>query len=294
MSPQGLIRLIGAGIAVFVLILALSQSTYVVDPGHRGVRVTLGKVSEIYEQEGFGFKLPFISRVEPMLVRQQKQQLEAVCYSSDLQQVRIKLSVLYRVPQESVVRIYRDYYGEPFQSLIAPRVQEALKEVTVTRSAERIVQQREEIKARALEAARQKITDVLRLEDLVMEDIALSPELEAAIELKMVQEQEADRALFTQEKTEVEAQTAIIQAKGEAESIQIRGDALRRNPSFIELEVVGKWNGRTPAVIGGRARSAQMLLPLRETGLAPLESSTNLNSGGPAADGGATDTNRSP
>jgi hypothetical protein len=49
------------------------------------------------------------------------------------------------------------------------------------------------------------------------------------------------------------------------------------------LEVVGKWNGRTPAVIGGQVRSAQMLLPLRETQQAPLESSTNLNSGGPAA-----------
>jgi hypothetical protein len=71
--------------------------------------------------------------------------------------------------------------------------------------------------------------------------------------------------------------------KGEAESIQIRGDALSRNPRFIELEVVGKWNGRTPAVIGGQVRSAQMLLPLRETQQAPLESSTNLNSGGPAA-----------
>jgi prohibitin 2 len=182
-----------------------------------------------------------------------------------------------------VVRIYRDYYGDPFQSLIAPRVQEALKEVTATRSAEHIVQQREEIKTGALEAARQKITELLRLEDLVMEDIALSPELEAAIELKMVQEQEANRARFTQQKTEVEAQTAIIQAKGEAESIQIRGDALSRNPRFIELEVVGKWNGRTPAVIGGQVRSAQMLLPLRETQQAPLESSTNLNSGGPAA-----------
>ncbi|HVR37327.1 MAG TPA: prohibitin family protein, partial [Methylomirabilota bacterium] len=226
MSPQGLIRLIGAGIAVFVLILALSQSTYVVDPGHRGVRVTLGKVSDIYEQEGFGFKLPFISRVEPMLVRQQKQQLEAVCYSSDLQQVRIKLSVLYRVPQESVVRIYRDYYGDPFQSLIAPRVQEALKEVTATRSAEHIVQQREEIKAGSLEAARLKITELLRLEDLVMEDIALSPELEAAIELKMVQEQEANKAIFEQEKAQIDAQIAVVRAKGEAESIRIRGQAL--------------------------------------------------------------------
>ena len=221
--------------AIFVAILAFSQATYVVEPGHRGVRVTLGRVSPVFEPEGFGLKLPFITAIEPVLVRQQTRELATTCYSSDLQQVRAQVRVLYRIPQESVVEIFRDYYGEPFQSLIAPRVQEALKEVTALRSAEMIVQKREEVKARTFALAQGKIGDVLKLEDLVIEDIALSPQLESAIELKMVQEQEANRARFVQQKAEIEARTAVIEAEGTAEAIQIRGAALRESPALIEL-----------------------------------------------------------
>ena len=44
------------------------------------------------------------------------------------------------------MKIYQEYAGEPFDTLIAPRVQEALKEVAATQSAEQIVKKREEIK----------------------------------------------------------------------------------------------------------------------------------------------------
>lgn len=264
MPPQTMAKLIAGAVIIFALLLGFSQSTFVVEPGYRGVRVTLGNVSPVFLPEGFGLKLPFISRVENLLIRQQTVSMEAVCYSSDLQKVQTQLRVLYRVPEESVVSIYQDYYGDPFSSLLAPRIHEAIKEVAAMRSAELIVQQRDLVKARTLDAARQKVGTLLHLEDIVIEDIVLSPELEAAIELKMVQEQEANKARFTQQKVEIEAKTAVIKARGEAESIQIRGDALRQNPAYIELEVVDKWSGKTPLVIGGDARSAGMLLPLRE------------------------------
>jgi prohibitin 2 len=50
---------------------------------------------------------------------------------------------------------------------------------------------------------------------------------------------------------QIEADTAIIRAKGEAESIMIRGDALKKNPAFVDLQIVDKWDGITPAIIGG-------------------------------------------
>src|SRR5205085_6618881 len=120
------------------------------DPGYRGVRVTLGKVSPNFEPEGFGMKTPFITHIEQILVRQETREMDATCYSSDLQQVKARVRVLYRIPQESVVTIYKDYLGDPFPSLIAPRVHEALKEVSALRTAELIVQKREELKVRAL------------------------------------------------------------------------------------------------------------------------------------------------
>jgi len=268
MNGSSLAKLIGFGIIIIVLVIAAAQTTYVVEPGYRGVQVTLGRVSEEFKPEGFGTKSPFISHIVSIPVRQITGELAAECYSSDLQQVNVALRVLYRIPEASVVKIYKEFAGDPFDSLIAPRVQEALKEITAMQSAEQIVKKREDIKAKALIASREKIGNILFVEDIVLENITLSKELEAAIESKMVQEQEAAKARFTQQKAQIEADTAIIKAKGEAEAIRVRAEAIRDNPGLIQLQIVEKWDGRSPLVIGGgggesgAGNGANILLPI--------------------------------
>jgi len=262
MSPQNIARLIGVALVIFVIIILGSTSTYVVDPGFRGVEVTLGKVSPVFKGEGFGWKTPMVAHIIPIAVRQQTRQLKAACYSSDLQQVNMDLRVLYRIPESSVVKIYQEYAGDPFDSLIAPRIQEALKEVTALQSAEQIVKQREGIKVKALAASQEKVGTILLLADVVIENIELTKELETAIESKMVQEQEANKAKFTQQKAQIEADTAVIKAKGDAESIRIRGEALKETPAFIDLQIVEKWDGKSPLVIGGNGSGASILLPM--------------------------------
>jgi prohibitin 2 len=243
-------------------VTAVASATYVIEPGHRGVEVMLGRVTPGFKPEGFGFKLPFVTTIVPLLIRQQTATMAADCYSSDLQQVKMGVRVLYRVPEGSVVPIFRDYWGDSFEALVRPRVAEALNEITALRTAESIVQRREEVKSLALESARRKIGDVLVIEDLVVEDIALTNALESAIEAKMVQEQEAARARFAQQQAEIEASTAVIKAKGEAESIVLRGNALRENPSVLELQIIERWDGITPLVVGPGATGANMMLPL--------------------------------
>ena len=263
LNPQTIKRLIGGAILLFVAMILAYTATYVVQPGFRGVEVTLGTVSPAFKPEGFGFKQPFITHIVPISIRQQTRPMPAECYSSDLQQVKMEVHVLYRVPQESVVKIFQDFAGEPFDTLIAPRVQEALKEVAATQSAEQIVKKREEIKTRALELARKKIgAGFLVVADLVIYNLSLSPELATAIEMKMVQEQEAEKAKFLQLKTQIEAETAIIRAKGEAEAIQVRGQALRATPDFIKLQIVQNWNGHSPLVVG--SGGSNVLLSLEE------------------------------
>ncbi|MBL9212098.1 MAG: prohibitin family protein [Opitutaceae bacterium] len=273
MNPKSVIGLIAGALLIFVVVVAGSAATYVVEPGHRGVEVILGRVSPGYKPEGFGLKIPFVTRIVPQLIRQQTAKMTADCYSSDLQQVKIAVRVLYRVPESSVVAVYRDYAGEPFDALIKPRVAESLNEITARRSAEIIVQKREEVKSQALESARRKVGDVLVIEDLVLEDINLTDALENAIEAKMVQEQEAARARFAQQQAQIEASTAVIKAKGEAESIALRGAALRENPSVLELQIIERWDGITPLVVGPGATGANMMLPLGDfsTGSKPQE-----------------------
>lgn len=210
-------------------------------------------------------KLPFVTQVEPVLIRQQAGKFEAECYSSDLQQVKIALRVLYRIPENRVVTLFRDYEGDPFTSLVQPRVAEAIKELTALRTAEIIVQKREDIKVNSLESARKKINDLVVLDDLIIENIDLSDVLEKAIEAKMVQQQEAARARFAQQQANVEANTAVIKARGEAQSINLRGKALMENPSVLDLQVVERWDGIAPLVVGPSAKGADMLLPLQST-----------------------------
>lgn len=260
---------IGGAILIFVAILAASQATAVVEPGHRGVRVTLGKVSPVFEQEGLVVKPPFITRIHQVSIRQQTEELDSELYSSDLQQVKARVRVLYRVPESSVVSLFQHFEGDPFTTLIAPRVVEGLKEVASTQSAEMIVQNRETIKLEALQATRRKIGEdpqsgpIVVIEDLTISDLALSPELNTAIEQKMTQREEAERAKFVQRQAEIEAQTVVIKARGDGEAISIRGKALRENPAFIQLQIVEKWDGLSPAVVGG-GDDAKVMMPLSE------------------------------
>lgn len=262
--PPFLPKLILVGIVVFILVVLGAASSYIVEPGTRGVKITLGKASDQFIPEGFGFRTPFITRIVPVVIQQRTTPLQADCFSSDLQQVTVEVRVLYRVPESSVVQIYREFAGDPFDSLIAPRVQEGLKEVTALMTAEQIVKRRDEVKTKAIAAARTKIGELLTVEDIVIRDIHLSKELEAAIEAKMVAEQEAARARFTQLQTQVEADTAVIRAEGEAKAIRVRGDALKLNPAFLRLQIVEKWNGKSPLVVPADPHNSgpNLLLPL--------------------------------
>ncbi|MGZ4963760.1 MAG: SPFH domain-containing protein, partial [Limisphaerales bacterium] len=162
---------------------------------------------------------------------------------------------------------------DPFDSLVAPRVQEALKEVVALQSAEQIVKNREQIKTRALEIARKKVGTLLVVDDIVIQNITLTRELESAIEAKMVQEQEASKSKYIQQRTQIDADTSVIKAKGEAESIRIRGQALKENPVVLDLKIVEKWDGLIPLVIGGGDRTMLQLQDLER--LRPQQSNAD-------------------
>ena len=252
-------RLIGSAIVGLFALMVMLGCFYVVQPGERGVHVTLGTMADQFVAPGFGMKMPLITQIWRVNVQQDTREVGAECFSSDLQQITIQLKVLYRIPEDSVVSVLRDYAGHPFEKLILPRVQEATKEATAVRSAADIVKSREQVKAAALKASREKIGSLLVIEDLVIEDVKLSRELEQAIEAKMVQQQEAEKAVFKMQQAKTDAETLIIKATADAQSIRIQGEALEKAPKLVELKMVEKWNGVSPQVVGA---GSSIMLPL--------------------------------
>jgi len=107
MSPQAIARLAGGALVIFAIVVMAAAGTYVVHPGYRGVEVTMGRISPAFKPEGFGFKSPLITTIHPISIRQQTAEDQAECYSSDFQQVQVDLRVLFRIPENSVVKLFR-------------------------------------------------------------------------------------------------------------------------------------------------------------------------------------------
>ncbi|MEB3206721.1 MAG: prohibitin family protein [Vampirovibrionales bacterium] len=268
-------------IAVTVFIAA-NQCFTVIPPGSRGVSVTLGKVDPRFRTEGLTFKLPLIEQINLVTIRQQTVSGEAPCFSSDLQTVNVSFKALIRIPEEKVVELFQKYQGDPYESLVEPRIQDALKQVTARYRAEDLVKSREKVKLEALAiiqntlrargndfsdspARRQTLNaaPLVYVSDLPISNINLSDELEKAIEQKQITEQQALAKKYELEKARQEAEITRVQAEAEANAVRIKGQALKSSPEVVELEIAKKWDGKSPSTVVVGKGGGNVLLPLR-------------------------------
>ncbi|MCF5040069.1 hypothetical protein GIW79_06335 [Pseudomonas sp. PA-7-1E] len=88
-------------------------------------------------------------------------------------------------------------------------------------------------------------------------EIVLPPQVVEALNNSITATQKAQQRENELRQTEAEAakvraaaqgdkDAAILKAQGEAESLNIRGEALRKNPGVVELNAIEKWDGKLP------------------------------------------------
>lgn len=248
---------------VAVVILALFQLYHIVPPGHRGISVTLGKVAPQELPEGITFKLPFVQSITNFPVLQLKAEGRAESFSSDLQNIVISYAVMYRVPERKVVTLFQQYRGDPYVTLVEPRIQETVKQVTALSRAEDLVKNRERMKDDILAKLRIAVGDLLQIVDLSIINIDLSAQLEQAIEQKVVREQEALAKSFELEKEKKQAEITIVRAEAEAKAVSIKGSALKSSPEVIQLEIAQRWDGKAPLSVSVGQGGANVILPMK-------------------------------
>ena len=240
-------------VALFALIVVLNCFT-VVDAGHTGVVVTLGQVKEGTLQEGIHLKAPFVQQIVKIDNRIVKLEVQTEAFSKDLQTVTTVLAVNYRVDTSKSYSIYKNIGANYENVLVVPAVNEVLKAITSTYTAEESVTNRVLISDGLIEGLNEKLNDIgLYVTDVNIIDFDFSDAFINAIEEKQVAQQQLLKA-------ETEKQTKITNAQADAEAVKIKAQAEAEanetiakslNDQVIENKKIEKWNGELPQVQGG-------------------------------------------
>ena len=241
-------------VAVLAVLIVALNSFVVVEAGHTGVVVTLGAVNEGVLQEGMHLKAPFVQDVVKIDNRIRKLEVTTEAFSKDLQSVDTVLAINYRVDTSKSYSIYKNIGADYENVLVVPAVNEVLKAITATYTAEESVTNRALISEGLIVGLNEKLNGIgLYVTDVNIIDFDFSDAFINAIEEKQVAQQQLLKA-------ETEKQTKITNAQADAEAVKIKANAeAEANETIsksltnqvIENKKIEKWNGELPRVQGG-------------------------------------------
>jgi len=262
---------VGAAKAIAIVIVVLivvgvvaASSVKIVDAGHRGVLLHWNAVDVTVPplDEGLHFVVPFADDVVNMEVRTLLFVKGTSAASKDLQTVTTEVTVNYAPNPETVNTLYKEV-GLNYQNrIIAPAVEEVVKQVTANYNAEELITKRPLVKS-DIETEISKRLNVYNIETQIISitDFQFSALFSSAIESKVEAEQKALKAENDLKRIEVEARQIeaqsvgiananIAEANGEAEAIRIINIALADNPNYLEWLKTQAWDGKLPLVVG--------------------------------------------
>ncbi len=247
-----------SSVPIFIVILVIFGGSVLFDGI---VNVPAGNVAVIFDRgdgvlekslpEGLHFKIPFWqvatlvdTRLQEMSILVQDKSTEPInALTRDGQQVNIDATVQYYISAENAPKIYQKIGSDYQKKIIMPGVRSIVREiVTGYDSKELFAQEKREEASRRI---REKLTanyaeGFITLKDILVRNVGFSDNYLKSIEEKKIAEQKVQRAEFEQQEAKVRKETTIIDAQGQAESIRLKGDALRNSPEVIQLQFVEK------------------------------------------------------
>lgn len=234
-----------------ILVFVFLMSVTVIPAGHVGVITRFGAVNRVV-YPGLSFRVPFIEGRVKMDIRTQKDQVDTGAASRDLQAVTSTIAVNYHLDGKYAADVFQNVGRNYQEILIAPAVQNIFKASTAKFTAEELITKREEIRLLAEEAlAEQLAVYHVIVENFNIVNFDFSPEFNAAIEAKQVAQQQVETARQLLAKAEVEAQTALAQAQGQADAQAALRDSGALTAEYLRYLALTKWNGVLPGVVGG-------------------------------------------
>ena len=248
--------ILGIGVTVFAaafanrcfLTVPAAYVATVYDPLRGGVQPT-----EL--PEGFHFVLPWW-KTELWRVQTQEYTMSAIrsegavigddsihCQTNEGLGLNLDVTVLFHIDPKDAHALWQKV-GEDYQRvLVRPYARNVIRMVVAKYSVVDVYgAKRQQIEQEITEAMRQAFAEKgIALESVLLRNVEFAnPEFAQAITEKQVAEQQIRTEEQNLRRAQIEKQTIIAQAKGEAEAIQRRGETLRQNPEVVQYELVQK------------------------------------------------------
>jgi regulator of protease activity HflC (stomatin/prohibitin superfamily) len=258
-----------------VVVVAGFMCFTTVPPGHSGVVVTMGRVSDNVLSDGLHFKLPW-QNVILLDNRAQKRELTTQAFSSDIQQVDVDCSVNFSVDRDTCQRLYQTVGVAYYETVMLPRVLENLKAIFSNYSAEDLVGAREDLSKQILGILAPEMKAYgIEVLSIAIENMDFTDAFTDAVEAKQVAEQtklktqiqQSEQLLIEQTNAErakitanASAEVARINAAAKAYSVRTAAEAEAEantllaesvTEQLIEYVKANGWDGKLPQFMGG-------------------------------------------
>jgi regulator of protease activity HflC (stomatin/prohibitin superfamily) len=261
----GLLRLIGLGIAAFLVVILLFSSVTRVGTGHVGVLTLFGKVTGETLGEGMHLINPLKTNNE-MSVQTQTLKESASVPSSEGLMMSLDTSLIYHLNPERASEVFQKI-GSDYENLVVePTLRSAIREATASHTANALYTGEREMVGKQIfdQVTTQLNQRGIAVENVLLRDIQLPTTLKAAIEAKQQAEQESLAMNFRLQKETQEAQRKRIEAAGVRDFQQIVAQGI--TPSLLEwkgieaTENLAKSPNSKVVVIGNNKNGLPLIL----------------------------------
>jgi regulator of protease activity HflC (stomatin/prohibitin superfamily) len=219
----GMLRLIGLGIAAFLLVILVFSSVTRVGTGRVGVLTLFGKV-QTGETLGEGIHLinPMKTNNELSIQTQTLKESASVPSSEGLM-MSLDTSLIYHLNPDHAADVFQKIGPDYENVVVEPTLRSAIREATASHTANALYTGEREMVAKQIydQVSAQLNQRGLTVENVLLRDIQLPATLKSAIEAKQQAEQESLAMNFRLQKETQEAQRKRIEAAGVRDFQQI-------------------------------------------------------------------------
>lgn len=266
------IKIIAAisGVIAVILIAMTLINVFSVETGEVAIISRFGKINRV-ATDGLHFKVPFIESKSFIETREttyvfgktEKENNTLEVSTKDMQTILIELSVQAKITDPE--RLYRAFKTDYKERFIKPRVKGVVQAVIAKYTIEEFVSRREYISKIISQDVAENLSEFgISVSDVSIFNHDFSDEYEKAIEQKKIAEQAVERAKSEQQKILVEFENKVKIAELELKEKEIKAKANRiesesLTPQLLKKQMVEKWNGQLPKVIGANSTLLERL-----------------------------------